>query len=671
MGLQSKRSNKSLCRVSVALDPPRANPTPLLAARRRRPGASRRRRGGSRGKKSSQNTRPSARDTEASTEQAPETAEPKNKELVLPKAITVRELADAMGCSPIELIKALMNAGVMANINQQIDYDTAAIVSEEMGYTVKEFEAPTPEVELEVEEEAPAPLGRQRVYAEEEQKHLRERPAVVTLLGHVDHGKTSLLDVIREANVQAGEAGGITQRVGAYQVAVKDKVITFLDTPGHEAFTAMRARGASVTDIAILVVAADDGVQPQTREAVAHARAAQVPIIVAINKMDLPTANPDLVMQQLSDLGLIPEDWGGDTICVRVSARKKEGIETLLEMILLVAELAELKANPRRKAEGAVIEGRLDRSRGPTATLLVEEGTLKVGDALIVGKTFGKIRAMFDYYGKTIKQGTPSTPVVVIGLRDVPKAGDTFQVVENEREARGTVEQEALEAQRAASAPTEALTLEDAYAQAQTGSVQELRLILKVDVQGSIEPIKNSLEGLDIGDLNVKFIYEGVGNIAESDIMLAAASKGVVIGFNVAVDPTAQRLAESEHVDIRTYDIIYRVIEDIQLALTGMLEPEYEEVIQGKAVVRQIFRISRIGTIAGSQVTEGKALRNAAARVIRNGEVLHDGRLSSLKRFTDDVREVGTGVECGIGIDGFNDIQVDDIIEFYTQEIVK
>ena len=643
-----------------------------LQARSRDGGRARRPRGsGGRGRSHAAGGGRSAISEERSEEHR-RAAEPavatKPKQIELPDAITVRDLADLMGVSPIELIKELMNAGVMANINQQLDRDTATIVAEDMGYIIKEPTPPEPEVEE--AEEAPVVVAQRRVYSEEEKPFLRERPPVVTILGHVDHGKTSLLDVIRETNVQAGEVGGITQHIGAYQVIVNGKAITFLDTPGHEAFTAMRARGASVTDIAILVVAADDGVQPQTIEAINHARAAQVPIIVAINKMDLPTANPDRVKQQLSDRGLVPEDWGGDTICVPVSAKAKQGIDTLLDMILLVAEMGEIVANPRRPGEGVVIEGRLDRSRGPTATLLVQEGVLKEGDALVVGQTYGKIRAMFDYQGQSLKRATPSTPVVVIGLRGVPEAGDRFMVMEDERAARAMAEERAVEAGQAAG-PVRALTLDEIYAQAQAGSVQSLDLILKADVQGSLEPIVSSLEKLDVGDLKVRFVHQGVGNINESDVMLAVASKAIVIGFNVGVDPSAQRLAEAEGIEIRTYNIIYRLIEDMQLALTGMLEPEYEEVVQGRAIVRQVFHVSRFGNVAGSQVQEGKALRNAKVRVKRGGQVLFDGAVASLKRFTEDVREVSAGMECGIGLDGFGDFEEGDIIEFYTVEQVR
>ena len=602
----------------------------------------------------------------AAPEPKPESTEP----IQLPEQITVRELAETLGTSPIELIKQLMNLGVMANINQLIDYETAAIASEELGFKVSEVQ-PEAEAEAEAEEEAEIDTNvRRTVYTEEEQRYLASRPPVITIMGHVDHGKTSLLDVIREASVQVSEAGGITQHIGAYQVAAQGKQITFLDTPGHEAFTEMRARGASVTDIAILVVAADDGVQPQTREAINHARAAHVPIIVALNKMDLPSANPDHVKQQLADVGLVPEDWGGDTIVVPVSAKAKQGIDTLLDMILLVAEMADFKANPRRNPQGTVIEGRLDRARGPIATLLVHDGILEVGDALVIGNTSARIRAMFDYRGQTIDKATPSQPVVIMGLRDVPQAGDRFEKVGSERIARQIAEERTQEATEAANRRPEALSLDDIYARAQDGA-KSLNVILKADVQGSIDPIRSSLEQLKVGNLSVDFIHEGVGNIAESDVNLAVASEAVVIGFNVSVDASAQRMAEAEGIEIRTYDIIYRLIEDIQKALTGMLEPEKREVVQGRAVVRQVFSIPRAGKIAGVQVREGKALRNARVRVLRGEKELHTGGVSSLKRYTEDVREVSTGMECGVGVDGFNDFEADDILEFYVIETVE
>jgi translation initiation factor IF-2 len=647
----------------------RRGPAPLLAQQRGRGrgGANRRRGGGSRPHKHAD----APIDTPATPRPTrPAAAAPQPKALTLPAHITVRDLAEMMGRSPIDLIKELMNAGMMANINQLLDRDSATIVAEDMGYTIQQEEVAAPEPEEVVQTEVVRSAPK-RIYTEEEQAQLRQRPPVVTILGHVDHGKTSLLDVIRQTNVQAGEAGGITQAIGAYQIRVNDKLITFVDTPGHAAFTAMRARGASVTDIAVLVVAADDGVQPQTREAIDHARAAQVPIVVALNKMDLASANPDHALQQLAELKLVPEDWGGDTIVVPVSARTHLGIETLLDMILLVAEIADLKADPRAPAEGVVLEGKLDRSRGPMATLLVQEGTLKEGDALVVGQTYGKIRAMFNHLGKPIKRAGPSTPAVVMGLKDVPNASDRFVAAESEREAREEAERRQQTAQSAVSGSKQALTLEGIFAQAQAGSVQALNLVLKADVQGSIEPIRNSLEKLKVGDLVVKFVHEGVGKIAESDVMLASASKAIVVGFNVIADPSALRLAETEHIDIRTYDIIYRLIEDVQLALSGMLEPEYENVVKGTAVVRQVFRVRRQGAIAGSQVTDGTALRNARVRVLRNGQELVDSTVASLKRFAEDVREVRSGMECGIGIEGFEDLTEGDTIEFYVREVVK
>ncbi len=612
-------------------------------------------------------SRPAARPVPAGRRPAPE-PEPQVSELVLPDAITVHDLANLMKRSPIDLIKELMNAGIMANINQVIDRDTATIVAEDMGFTVVEPEAPVVE---EVEEEAPTTVTvvQQREYAEDELSQLESRPPVVTILGHVDHGKTSLLDVIRATNVQAGEAGGITQHIGAYQVDVGGKRITFLDTPGHEAFTAMRARGANVTDIAVLVVAADDGVQPQTREAINHARAAHVPIIVAINKVDLPSANVDNAMNQLADLGLVPEDWGGETICVPVSARTRLNIDTLLDNILVVAELSNLRANPQRTPSGHVLESRLDRGQGATATLLVREGTLSVGDTVLAGTAYGRIRAMYDFQGNPTDKVTPSTPVMVTGLREVPTAGEGFEVVESERKAREVVEERLQAARNQTVRPAGALTLEEVYAQAQAGAVQSLNLVLKVDVQGSIEPIRSSLEQLEVGDLKVDFIHTGVGTITESDVMLAVASQAIIVGFNVTVDGAAERQAEADGVQIRTYNIIYRLIEDLQKALEGMLAPEFEEKLQGRATVRQVFSIPRVGVIAGCRVIEGRAVRNAKARVMRDGRMIHEGQVNSLKRFTDDVRDVATGYECGVGIADAKDLQPEDIIEFYTMEI--
>jgi len=597
--------------------------------------------------------------------QAEESA-PASKVVTLPSAITVRDLAKLLEISPINLIRELMKNGVMANINQEIDFDTAAIVGEDLGFEVKEELPPEP-----VEEEPEVPRRKRREYTAEELAQLVSRPPVVTIMGHVDHGKTSLLDVIREANVVDSEAGGITQHIGAYQVETQGKKITFLDTPGHEAFTAMRARGAMATDIAILVVAADDGVQPQTLEAISHARAAGVPIIVALNKMDKANANPEAVKKQLAEVDLVVEDYGGDVICVPVSAKQKTGLETLLEMILLVAEMADFKANPEAAAEGTVIEGRLDKQKGPLGTVLVQEGTLRVGKHLVIGGQAGKVRAMFDDKGKRIQRASPSTPAVVLGLSDVPTAGDTFTAVKDERTARDMAATEASQRQEAALAQKQkALSLDEFFAEAQAGKVKELNIILKADVQGSIEPIVNSVEKLGDETLTARFLHTGTGNINESDIMLAVASNAIVIGFNTQVDAAASRMAEADGVDIRLYNIIYKLIDDIDMALKGMLEPTYQDVTIGRAEVKEIFRIPHKKRVAGCLVTDGIAARNAMIRVIRGDKVIFDGQVASLRRFKDDVREVSTGMECGVGVEGFDDLEVGDTLEFYRKEQV-
>jgi translation initiation factor IF-2 len=587
------------------------------------------------------------------------------KAIIIPDFLTVRELADLMDASPIQVIKELMNNGILANINQQIDYETAAIVAEEMG-----FEA-SPEAPLVVEEEEipmiPLPL-KERMYEGEAPEDLEPRPPVVTMLGHVDHGKTTLLDVIRRTNVVAGEPGGITQHVGAYQVERDGKKITFLDTPGHEAFTAMRARGAQGADIAILVVAADDGVMPQTQEAIDHARAARVPIIVALNKMDKVNANPERVKQQLADVGLQIEEWGGETICVPVSAKQKTGIDDLLGNILAVAELAELKANPNRSAMGTVIEGELDKSRGSTATLLVQNGTLRLGDALLIEDLSGRVKAMFNERGEQIKEAMPSMPVVVLGLSGVPQPGDTFKVVKDDKTARVLAAGRADEKERAAIQPARVLSLEAILDQFRAGEVKELNLILKADVQGTIEPVVNSLEKLGDEDLKVNILHRGTGNISESDVMLAVASRAIVIGFNVQVDSAASRSAEAEGVDIRLYNIIYKLIDDVDKALKGLLEPVYKDVVSGHAEVRAVFSIPRVGKIAGVYVADGHVARNSLARVRRNNQPVYEGRVSSLRRFTEDVREVREGFECGVGLEGFRDFEEGDIIEFYKKE---
>jgi translation initiation factor IF-2 len=594
---------------------------------------------------------------------------PKGEEQVIevPPALTVRRLAALMRVSPIDVIKELMNNGIMANINQQIDFDTAAIVGAEMGFEVVPETSKTEEVP-EVEEVVPV---RERFIAGEDPSKLKPRPPVVTVLGHVDHGKTTLLDAIRETNVVAGEAGGITQHIGAYQVEVEGRKITFLDTPGHEAFTAMRARGAQVTDLVILVVAADDGVMPQTREAIDHARAAKVPILIALNKVDKANASPDRVKQELADVDLVVEDWGGDVICVPISAKQQKGIEDLLENIFLVTEVAELKANPNRPAQGTVIEGVLDERRGATVTLLVQNGRLHVGDIVVIGERYGKVRAMFNDRGERVKKAGPSMPVAILGFPVVPTAGELFEVVESERVARDIVNERAGERREAGQQVQRVVTLDEIYQRMQSGEVKELNMVLKADAQGSIEPIVKSLEDLGDEDLKVQVLRKGTGNITESDIMLAVASSAIVVGFQVEVDAAAQRSADAEGVDVRRYDIIYKLIDDIDKALKGLLEPTYQDVVIGHAEVRAIFKIPRKGNVAGSYVLDGQVTRNALARIRRNGDEVYDGKISSLKRFTEDVREVAAGYECGIGLEAFNDFQEGDIIEFYKKERVS
>jgi translation initiation factor IF-2 len=587
------------------------------------------------------------------------------KAIELPSNITVRDLAHTINSSPIEIIKSLMANGVMANINQQIDFDTAAIVASEMGY---EATLETPQGVAE-EDGGEIPLWR-RLIADENPKDLVNRPPVVTILGHVDHGKTTLLDAIRHTDVAGGEAGGITQHIGAYQVEHNGRTITFLDTPGHAAFTAMRARGAQGADIVVLVVAADDGVMPQTREAAAHAKAAHVPIIVAMNKIDKPNADPDRVRQQMAEIGLVPDDWDGDVIIVPISAKQKRGMDDLLEAISLVSENMDIKANPKGKVIGTVIEAERDKAKGVLATLLVQNGSLEVGDVVVAGNTYGRLRALFDFHGRKLRKAGPSTPVSVMGLRDVPSAGDLFQVVAAERDARVIVEERVQAQQKAATAPKAAVTLEHLFDKFQAGELRELRLIVKADVQGSLEPIVSSLNALNEGDISIHILYAETGNIGENDIMLASASKAVVIGFNVQADAAAHRLADSEGVSIRLYDIIYRLTEDIEKALKGMLEPEDKETIIGHAEVRALFRISKLGNIAGCRVTDGELRRNARLRVLRHGESVREGPVSSLRHLQDDVREVRAGFDCGVGIKGFDEFEVGDILEAYTIEKV-
>ena len=592
-------------------------------------------------------------------------------EIVIPASLTVRELADKMHRSPIDIIKTLMNYGIMVPITQSIDFNTAAVVGEELGISVKSEEMPETET-VEALDDTPKQTLRQQIMAAEKEENLVVRPPVVTVLGHVDHGKTTLLDAIRETRVVDGEAGGITQHIGAYQVERNGKKITFLDTPGHEAFTAMRARGAQVTDFAIVVVAADDGVMPQTKEAIAHVKAAQVPIIIALNKIDKPNANPERVKQELADNGVLIEEYGGDTMCVPVSAKMRRGIDDLLEHILLLIEIEPLRSNPMGDCKGTVIESRLDKTRGATATLLVQNGTLRIGDSVVTGETSAKIRAMYDDKGEPITEAGPSTPVMILGLAEVPTAGDTFEVVADDRTAR-SIAAERVEQRRAAiAAPTtQARTLESFFAAAEAGQTKELNLILKADVQGSIEPIANSLDKLGDDKVKVKILHQAAGNITEGDVMLASASKAIILGFSVAFDGTAQRIAEAEGVEVRLYNIIYNIIEDVQKALTGLLEPVYKEVITGHAEIRQVFKVTKVGKVAGCMVIDGELTRNTMARIKRGDQILREDKIVSLKRFQEDAPEVKTGFECGLNFGNFNDFEVGDMIEAYKKERVS
>ena len=579
------------------------------------------------------------------------------KKIEISTSITVRELAQIMQTSPIDVIKALMSNGVMASINQPIDFDTAAIVASELG-----FEAIPESPEVDEHDLGEVPQWR-KIIAKESVENLEDRPPVVTILGHVDHGKTTLLDAIRETNVAEGEVGGITQHIGAYQAEHNGRLITFLDTPGHAAFTAMRARGAQGADIVILVVAADDGVMPQTKEAIAHAKAAKVPIIVAMNKIDKANADPDRVRQQLAEVGLIPDDWDGDTIVVPLSAKRREGLDDLLEAIILVADNMDIHANPNGKVIGTVIEAELDRAKGSMATLLIQNGTLEVGDVAVVGKAFGKLKALFDFRGRRIRKAGPSTPVSVMGLNEVPQAGDIFQVVPSEREARVVVAEKSKVDEKDTNTKKAQITLEQLYDQFKAGEIPELRLIIKADVQGSLEPIISSLKDLCTEELSVNILHAETGNITENDVMLASASKAVIIGFSVQADVSARRLAEKEGVSIRLYEIIYRMIEDIEKALNGMLEPVEKETVLGHADVRRVFRISRVGNIAGCYIIDGEMRRNSRAKVIRGGEIVATGDIISLKHLQEDVKDLRQGFECGISIRNFSDYQEGDRIE--------
>ncbi len=584
----------------------------------------------------------------------------------LPPSLSVRELAQMLSVSPIDVIKALMNNGVMANINQVIDFDTAAIVAEELGFEV------CPIVVEEEEEEAVGdiPLWR-KLIADEPESALQPRPPVVTILGHVDHGKTTLLDAIRHTNVAEGEAGGITQHIGAYQVEHDGRLITFLDTPGHAAFTAMRARGAQGADIVVLVVAADDGVMPQTKEAISHARAARVPIVVALNKIDRPNANPERVKKQLADLGLVPDDWDGDTLVVPVSAKMHQGIDDLLEAILLVADNTDIRANPKGRVIGTVIEAKRDKARGVLATLLVQNGTLSQGQVVVAGTAYGRVRAMFDFQGNPVRKAGPSMPVEVMGLNDVPEAGTLFEIVPNERAAREIVT-ERLEAEKQRTQAQRAkVTLEKLFENVQAGEVKELRLVVKADVQGSLDPILSSVEDLGTDEIGVRVLHADTGNITENDVTLASASNAIVIGFNVQVDPAARKAAENLQVDIRLYDIIYRLTEDIEKAVKGMFGPEEMETVVGKADVLAVFRVPKVGKVAGCRVREGVIRRNGLVRVYRGDEVVFEGELASLKHEKDDVREVRQGFECGLAVKGGFDFEVGDRIECFVREMVE
>ena len=580
------------------------------------------------------------------------------KEITIPETISVKDFAAEIKKTSGEVLKKLMGYGIMATLNNDIDFDTAFLIAEEFGIKAIKKEVVTEEDILFDE-------------SEDRPEELKARPPVIVVMGHVDHGKTSLLDAIRSTNVIEGEAGGITQHIGASQVEVQGRIITFLDTPGHEAFTSMRARGAQVTDIAILVVAANDGVKPQTVEAINHAKAAGIPIIVAVNKIDLEGANVEKVKEELTKYELVPEEWGGDTIFVPISAKKKQNIDTLLEMVLLVADMKELKANPDKQAKGVVIEAKLDKSKGPVATMLVQRGTLDVGDTIVVGSVIGRIRTMSNYKGKKVKKAGPSTPVEITGLTEVPTAGETFYEVEDEKTAKHLIERRKRQEREKSINSTAKVSLNDLFNQIEKGKLKELNLIVKADVQGSVEAVKQSLEKLSNDEVQVKVIHASVGGVTETDVTLAKVSNAIIIAFNVRPEVLARDMAEKEEVEIKQYSVIYHAIEDVEAAMKGMLDPEFEEKVIGNAEIRQTFKVSNVGTIAGCYVTEGKVSRNAGIRIIRDNVVIHDGKLVSLKRFKDDVKEVATGYECGIQIENFNDIQEGDILEVYVMEEIQ
>src|SRR6266550_885103 len=617
-------------------------------------------------------TRPGGRAPGTPVRKQPERRVPIVKEkptgpISIPPQIVVKDLAELLQTTPNDVIRGLIKHSIFASINQVVDYDKAALVASDLGFEPSQSELT---VTPAVQRISGGLSANEAMMATRHEDNMVVIPPVVTIMGHVDHGKTSLLDTIRKTKVAAGEAGGITQYIGAYQVEVNGKKITFIDTPGHEAFTAMRARGAQVTHIAVIVVAADDGVMPQTREAIDHAQAAKVPIIIALNKMDKANANPDHVKQQLAEIGVVIEEYGGDVVCVPVSARRGTGIDDLLEMILLVAEVQDIKANPNRPATGVIIEAKLEKNTGPTATVLIQQGTLKMGDNIVVGPMSAKVRAMFNDRGKRIQKAPPSMPVSILGLPEVPNASDRLEVVADERTAKHAASKIA-EQRRSETMPLGQVSLDTLYMQMQEGKVKELNVVLKSDVQGSAEAIKNALSKLGEENIKVRLIHEGIGNINETDVHLAGASDAVIIGFNVKADGAAQRLAQKENVEIRYYDVIYKLTDDIQAALTGMLEPTYREVIEGHAEVQQTFKAGKNTVIAGCRVTDGKITRSSQARVLRKKEMVYDGKIASLRRGRDDVREVATGYECGIVLDDFTEFDEGDIIESYAQERVK
>ncbi|ADL13102.1 translation initiation factor IF-2 [Acetohalobium arabaticum] len=580
----------------------------------------------------------------------------------LETSLTVKELAEEMGEEPNSLMQELVGLGIMATINQELDEETIETVLAEYGY----------EVEFKTEEEEEGTSYNELVQdIDDDPEDIEERAPVVTVMGHVDHGKTTLLDAIRETNVTESEAGGITQHIGAYQVDVDGEKITFLDTPGHEAFTSLRARGAQVTDVAILIIAADDGVMPQTVEAINHAKAADVPIIVAINKVDKHNAQPERVKQELTEYELVPEEWGGNTICVPISALQKQNIDELLEMVILVSEMEELKANHDRPANGVVVEAELDKGRGPVATVLIKNGTLKIGDPIVAGLSYGTVKALVNDQGERVKKAGPAMPVGVLGFNSVPQSGDLLQVLEDEREVRKLAERRQDEKRQEDLSQKKTVTLDDLYDQIQEGEIKDLNIIIKGDVQGSVEAIKEALLQLSTDEVQVNVVHSGVGAVREADIMLATASNAIVIGFNVRPDDNARQAAEKEQVDIRTYRVIYKAIEDIRAAMEGMLEPDYKEIVLGRADVRDTFSVPKVGTIAGIYVTDGKVNRNANARLLRDNVVIFEGDIASLKRFEDDVREVDEGYECGLGLENFNDIKVGDTIEIYDYKEIK